>query len=164
MLPRPSSSSASSLNNWCVLCVCSACACACMCVCAILKFWMKKDYLCSVFGYSECIYSWLCCVETVCIPSTAPLWPVQFSFFNQSVTLPSCLQLCTQGDASQVIGPLTEGQRRNVAVVNSLYRLQQAVTKVGGSFCSTNPPARLEFKSQIQWVRNFSSHRPNEKC
>uniref|UniRef100_A0A8C4EHH9 Conserved oligomeric Golgi complex subunit 5 n=1 Tax=Dicentrarchus labrax TaxID=13489 RepID=A0A8C4EHH9_DICLA len=40
--------------------------------------------------------------------------------------------LCTQGDASQVIGPLTEGQRRNVAVVNSLYRLQQAVAKVGG--------------------------------
>uniref|UniRef100_A0A672YET4 Conserved oligomeric Golgi complex subunit 5 n=1 Tax=Sphaeramia orbicularis TaxID=375764 RepID=A0A672YET4_9TELE len=38
--------------------------------------------------------------------------------------------LCTQGDASQVIGPLTEGQRRNVAVVNSLYRLQQAVAKV----------------------------------
>uniref|UniRef100_A0A8C9WB29 Conserved oligomeric Golgi complex subunit 5 n=1 Tax=Scleropages formosus TaxID=113540 RepID=A0A8C9WB29_SCLFO len=37
--------------------------------------------------------------------------------------------LCTQGDASQVIGPLTEGQRRNVAVVNSLYRLQQAVDK-----------------------------------
>uniref|UniRef100_A0AAX7VHV9 Conserved oligomeric Golgi complex subunit 5 n=1 Tax=Astatotilapia calliptera TaxID=8154 RepID=A0AAX7VHV9_ASTCA len=37
--------------------------------------------------------------------------------------------LCTQGDASQVIGPLTEGQRRNVAVVNTLYRLQQAVTK-----------------------------------
>eukprot|EP00066_Takifugu_rubripes_P022163 XP_011611429.1 PREDICTED: conserved oligomeric Golgi complex subunit 5 [Takifugu rubripes] len=38
--------------------------------------------------------------------------------------------LCTQGDASQVIGPLTEAQRRNVAVVNSLYRLQQAVTKI----------------------------------
>uniref|UniRef100_A0A668AP31 Conserved oligomeric Golgi complex subunit 5 n=1 Tax=Myripristis murdjan TaxID=586833 RepID=A0A668AP31_9TELE len=37
--------------------------------------------------------------------------------------------LCTQGDASQVIGPLTEGQRRNVAVVNSLFRLQQAVSK-----------------------------------
>ncbi|KAG8005824.1 Conserved oligomeric Golgi complex subunit 5 [Nibea albiflora] len=37
--------------------------------------------------------------------------------------------LCTQGDASQVIGPLTEGQRRNVAVVNSLHRLQQAVAK-----------------------------------
>uniref|UniRef100_A0A3Q3WBS5 Conserved oligomeric Golgi complex subunit 5 n=1 Tax=Mola mola TaxID=94237 RepID=A0A3Q3WBS5_MOLML len=38
--------------------------------------------------------------------------------------------LCTQGDASQVIGPLTKGQKRNVSVVNSLYRLQQAVTKV----------------------------------
>uniref|UniRef100_A0A8C3G4K6 Conserved oligomeric Golgi complex subunit 5 n=1 Tax=Cyclopterus lumpus TaxID=8103 RepID=A0A8C3G4K6_CYCLU len=35
--------------------------------------------------------------------------------------------LCTQGEASQVIGPLTEGQRRNVTVVNSLYRLQQAI-------------------------------------
>nr|XP_012421892.1 PREDICTED: conserved oligomeric Golgi complex subunit 5 isoform X1 [Odobenus rosmarus divergens] len=37
--------------------------------------------------------------------------------------------LSTQGDASQVIGPLTEGQRRNVAVVNSLYKLYQSVTK-----------------------------------
>ncbi|XP_072509157.1 conserved oligomeric Golgi complex subunit 5 isoform X1 [Notamacropus eugenii] len=38
--------------------------------------------------------------------------------------------LSTQGDASQVIGPLTEGQRRNVAVVNSLYKLHQSVMKV----------------------------------
>uniref|UniRef100_A0A8C5VGE7 Conserved oligomeric Golgi complex subunit 5 n=1 Tax=Microcebus murinus TaxID=30608 RepID=A0A8C5VGE7_MICMU len=38
--------------------------------------------------------------------------------------------LSTQGDASQVIGPLTEGQRRNVAIVNSLYKLHQSVTKV----------------------------------
>ncbi|XP_015265030.1 PREDICTED: conserved oligomeric Golgi complex subunit 5 [Gekko japonicus] len=38
--------------------------------------------------------------------------------------------LSTQGDASQVIGPLTEGQRRNVAVVNSLYRLHQSILKV----------------------------------
>ncbi|XP_068022999.1 conserved oligomeric Golgi complex subunit 5 isoform X3 [Melanerpes formicivorus] len=38
--------------------------------------------------------------------------------------------LSTQGDASQVIGPLTEGQRRNMAVVNSLYRLHQSVQKV----------------------------------
>lgn len=51
--------------------------------------------------------------------------------FVISHTLPLFLQLCTQGDASQVIGPLTEGQRRNVAVVNTLYRLQQAVAKVG---------------------------------
>ncbi|NP_001366440.1 conserved oligomeric Golgi complex subunit 5 isoform 4 [Homo sapiens] len=41
--------------------------------------------------------------------------------------------LSTQGDASQVIGPLTEGQRRNVAVVNSLYKLHQSVTKVVSS-------------------------------
>lgn len=40
------------------------------------------------------------------------------------------VQLCTQGDASQVISPLTEGQRRNVAVVNSLFHLHQAVSKV----------------------------------
>lgn len=40
------------------------------------------------------------------------------------------LQLCTQGDASQVIGPLTEGQKRNVGVVNSLFKLYQAVAKV----------------------------------
>uniref|UniRef100_A0A8C6NUD6 Conserved oligomeric Golgi complex subunit 5 n=1 Tax=Nothobranchius furzeri TaxID=105023 RepID=A0A8C6NUD6_NOTFU len=45
--------------------------------------------------------------------------------------------LCTQGDASQVIGPLTEGQRRNVAVVNSLFCLQQAVTKVTGNTFQT---------------------------
>lgn len=49
------------------------------------------------------------------------------------MVIPFCvefLQLSTQGDASQVIGPLTEGQRRNVAVVNSLFRLHQSVTKV----------------------------------
>lgn len=40
------------------------------------------------------------------------------------------LQLSTQGDASQVIGPLTEGQKRNVGVVNSLFKLHQSVTKV----------------------------------
>ncbi|XP_044534981.1 conserved oligomeric Golgi complex subunit 5 [Gracilinanus agilis] len=38
--------------------------------------------------------------------------------------------LSTQGEASQVIGPLTDGQRRNVAVVNSLYKLHQSVMKV----------------------------------
>uniref|UniRef100_A0A8C5B909 Conserved oligomeric Golgi complex subunit 5 n=1 Tax=Gadus morhua TaxID=8049 RepID=A0A8C5B909_GADMO len=37
--------------------------------------------------------------------------------------------LCTQGEASQVIGPLTDGQRKNVAVVNSLFRLHGAVAK-----------------------------------
>uniref|UniRef100_A0A8C1IEG8 Conserved oligomeric Golgi complex subunit 5 n=1 Tax=Cyprinus carpio TaxID=7962 RepID=A0A8C1IEG8_CYPCA len=48
--------------------------------------------------------------------------------------------LCTQGDASQVIGPLTEGQRRNIAVVNSLFRLQQSVAKVISGL-ATFPPA-----------------------
>uniref|UniRef100_A0A670YZ28 Conserved oligomeric Golgi complex subunit 5 n=1 Tax=Pseudonaja textilis TaxID=8673 RepID=A0A670YZ28_PSETE len=37
--------------------------------------------------------------------------------------------LSTQGEASQVIGPLTEGQRRNVTVVNSLYKLHQSILK-----------------------------------
>ncbi|RXN00849.1 Conserved oligomeric Golgi complex subunit 5 [Acipenser ruthenus] len=38
--------------------------------------------------------------------------------------------LSTQGDASQVIGPLTDGQRRNVSVVNSLQQLFQSVGKL----------------------------------
>ncbi|KAJ7329585.1 hypothetical protein JRQ81_015759 [Phrynocephalus forsythii] len=41
--------------------------------------------------------------------------------------------LSTQGEASQVIGPLTEGQRRNVAVVNSLFKLYQSVLRVVSS-------------------------------
>uniref|UniRef100_A0A4W6EW20 Conserved oligomeric Golgi complex subunit 5 n=1 Tax=Lates calcarifer TaxID=8187 RepID=A0A4W6EW20_LATCA len=52
--------------------------------------------------------------------------------------------LCTQGDASQVIGPLTEGQRRNVAVVNSLYRLQQAVAKVGRNTACFSAAQRMQ--------------------
>uniref|UniRef100_UPI00359007C5 conserved oligomeric Golgi complex subunit 5 n=1 Tax=Myxine glutinosa TaxID=7769 RepID=UPI00359007C5 len=38
--------------------------------------------------------------------------------------------LSTEPDASQVIGPPTECQRRNVTVVNSLYHLHGAVSKV----------------------------------
>ncbi|XP_056429563.1 conserved oligomeric Golgi complex subunit 5 isoform X1 [Hyla sarda] len=49
--------------------------------------------------------------------------------------------LSTQGEASQVIGPLTEGQRRNVAVVNSLYRLHQSIQKVLISGQSSLPGA-----------------------
>uniref|UniRef100_A0A671VJQ2 Conserved oligomeric Golgi complex subunit 5 n=1 Tax=Sparus aurata TaxID=8175 RepID=A0A671VJQ2_SPAAU len=64
--------------------------------------------------------------------------------------------LCTQGDASQVIGPLTEGQRRNVAVVNSLYRLQQAVTKVGG--LGSCPAAAAEaLSSSLEGVQALMS-------
>ncbi|XP_054655848.1 conserved oligomeric Golgi complex subunit 5 isoform X1 [Dunckerocampus dactyliophorus] len=55
--------------------------------------------------------------------------------------------LGTQGDASQVIGPLTEGQRRNIGVVNSLYRLQQAVAKIISSLgpSLTAPAEALSF-------------------
>ncbi|XP_077120900.1 conserved oligomeric Golgi complex subunit 5 isoform X2 [Ranitomeya variabilis] len=49
--------------------------------------------------------------------------------------------LSTQGDASQVIGPLTEGQRRNVAVVNSLYRLHHSIHKMVVSGQSSLPAA-----------------------
>ncbi|KAJ4940008.1 hypothetical protein JOQ06_029439 [Pogonophryne albipinna] len=60
--------------------------------------------------------------------------------------------LCTQGECSQVIGPLTEGQRRNVAVVNSLYRLQQAVNKIvsGSGVCV--PPAAETLSSCLEAI------------
>ncbi|KAH3880912.1 hypothetical protein DPMN_004834, partial [Dreissena polymorpha] len=38
--------------------------------------------------------------------------------------------LCTDGEASQVIGAPTQGQSRNAAVVNTLYQLHIAVSKV----------------------------------
>ncbi|XP_075868389.1 conserved oligomeric Golgi complex subunit 5 [Nelusetta ayraudi] len=61
--------------------------------------------------------------------------------------------LCTQGDASQVIGPLTEGQRRNVAVVNSLHRLQQAVTKVISGLASCPPATAEALSSSLEGVQ-----------
>ncbi|XP_034719072.1 conserved oligomeric Golgi complex subunit 5 [Etheostoma cragini] len=63
--------------------------------------------------------------------------------------------LCTQGEASQVIGPLTEGQRRNVAVVNSLYRLQQAVTKIISGSCA--PAAAEAISSSLEAVQVLMS-------
>ncbi|XP_071395900.1 conserved oligomeric Golgi complex subunit 5 isoform X1 [Centroberyx affinis] len=65
--------------------------------------------------------------------------------------------LCTQGDASQVIGPLTEGQRRNVAVVNSLYRLQQAVSKVISGLGSCPPAAEQALSSSLEGVQALMS-------
>ncbi|XP_052679211.1 conserved oligomeric Golgi complex subunit 5-like isoform X3 [Crassostrea angulata] len=38
--------------------------------------------------------------------------------------------LITDGEASQVIGPCTPGQQRNVTVVNILYLLHQSITKL----------------------------------
>ncbi|XP_029318165.1 conserved oligomeric Golgi complex subunit 5 [Cottoperca gobio] len=58
--------------------------------------------------------------------------------------------LCTQGESSQVIGPLTEGQRRNVAVVNSLYRLQQAVAKIISGSVSCPPAAEEALSSNLE--------------
>ncbi|XP_068829172.1 conserved oligomeric Golgi complex subunit 5 isoform X3 [Capricornis sumatraensis] len=60
--------------------------------------------------------------------------------------------LSTQGDASQVIGPLTEGQRRNVAVVNSLYKLHQSVTKVVSSQSSFPPAAEQTIISALKAI------------
>uniref|UniRef100_A0AAY4D285 Conserved oligomeric Golgi complex subunit 5 n=1 Tax=Denticeps clupeoides TaxID=299321 RepID=A0AAY4D285_9TELE len=61
--------------------------------------------------------------------------------------------LCTQGDASQVIGPLTEGQRRNVGVVNSLYRLQQSVAKIVSSQTSFPPAAEQSLTASLEAVQ-----------
>ncbi|XP_060052379.1 conserved oligomeric Golgi complex subunit 5 isoform X2 [Erinaceus europaeus] len=60
--------------------------------------------------------------------------------------------LCTQGDASQVIGPLTDGQRRNVAVVNSLFKLHQSVTKVVSSQSSFPPAAEQTIISALKTI------------
>ena len=52
-------------------------------------------------------------------------------------------QLSTDGEASQVIGPPTPGQLRNTAIVNALYQLHQAVSKVGRyshAILSATPP------------------------
>ncbi|KAM9704884.1 conserved oligomeric Golgi complex subunit 5 isoform 2-T2 [Menidia menidia] len=65
--------------------------------------------------------------------------------------------LSTQGEASQVIGPLTEGQRRNVAVVNSLYRLQQAVAKIISGLGSCPPAAVEALSSSLEAVQVLMS-------
>ncbi|XP_041513912.1 conserved oligomeric Golgi complex subunit 5 isoform X1 [Microtus oregoni] len=60
--------------------------------------------------------------------------------------------LSTQGDASQVIGPLTEGQKRNVGVVNSLFKLHQAVTKVVASQSAFPSAAEQTIMSALKTV------------
>ncbi|KAL2102689.1 hypothetical protein ACEWY4_001857 [Coilia grayii] len=59
------------------------------------------------------------------------------------------------GDASQVIGPLTEGQRRNVGVVNSLHRLQQAVAKVISSQTAFPPAAEQALTAILEGVQTL---------
>uniref|UniRef100_A0A672T9Y1 Conserved oligomeric Golgi complex subunit 5 n=1 Tax=Sinocyclocheilus grahami TaxID=75366 RepID=A0A672T9Y1_SINGR len=65
--------------------------------------------------------------------------------------------LCTQGDASQVIGPLTEGQRRNIAVVNSLFRLQQSVVKVISGLGTFPPAAEQSLTASLESVQALMS-------
>nr|XP_047924497.1 conserved oligomeric Golgi complex subunit 5 [Anser cygnoides] len=63
--------------------------------------------------------------------------------------------LSTQGDASQVIGPLTEGQRRNVAVVNSLYKLHQSVLKVIANQSSFPAAAEQTITAALKTVHDL---------
>ncbi|ERE72722.1 conserved oligomeric Golgi complex subunit 5 [Cricetulus griseus] len=63
--------------------------------------------------------------------------------------------LCTQGDASQVIGPLTEGQKRNVGVVNSLFKLYQAVAKVVASQSSFPSAAEQTVTSALKTIHSL---------
>ncbi|XP_060929239.1 conserved oligomeric Golgi complex subunit 5 [Limanda limanda] len=65
--------------------------------------------------------------------------------------------LSTQGDASQVIGPLTEGQRRNVAVVNSLFRLQLAVSKIISGLGGCPAAAAEALSSSLEGVQTLMS-------
>ncbi|XP_048410241.1 conserved oligomeric Golgi complex subunit 5 [Stegostoma tigrinum] len=61
--------------------------------------------------------------------------------------------LSTQGDASQVIGPLTEGQRRNVAVVNSLYKLNQLMLKVLSTLTSLPSAAEQTIRTALETIQ-----------
>ncbi|XP_062928615.1 conserved oligomeric Golgi complex subunit 5 isoform X1 [Mobula hypostoma] len=61
--------------------------------------------------------------------------------------------LCTQGDASQVIGPLTEGQRRNVAVVNSLYKLHQSVLKMLSTLSSFPSAVEQTVRTALETIQ-----------
>ncbi|XP_038934049.1 conserved oligomeric Golgi complex subunit 5 isoform X1 [Rattus norvegicus] len=63
--------------------------------------------------------------------------------------------LSTQGDASQVIGPLTEGQKRNVGVVNSLFKLHQSVTKVVASQSSFSAAAEQTIMSALKTIHDL---------
>ncbi|XP_034019786.1 conserved oligomeric Golgi complex subunit 5 [Thalassophryne amazonica] len=65
--------------------------------------------------------------------------------------------LCMQADASQVIGPLTDGQKKNVAVVNSLYRLQQAVAKIISGLGSCPPAAGHVLSSSLEELQVLMS-------
>ncbi|KAK7476321.1 hypothetical protein BaRGS_00032439 [Batillaria attramentaria] len=60
--------------------------------------------------------------------------------------------LCTDGEASQVIGPATPGQTRNAATVNTLFHFHQAVTKVLGGLNSFPGEARASVEMSLEKV------------
>uniref|UniRef100_A0A8C6UG25 Conserved oligomeric Golgi complex subunit 5 n=1 Tax=Neogobius melanostomus TaxID=47308 RepID=A0A8C6UG25_9GOBI len=68
--------------------------------------------------------------------------------------------LYTGPDATQVIGPLTEGQRRNVSVVNSLQRLHQAVSRVRPRTLSSGPSPPELFLNMVLCVLMGNSVQP----
>lgn len=70
---------------------------------------------------------------------------------------PFGLQLITDGEASQVIGPCTPGQQRNVTVVNILYLLHQSITKV--TVCVVKNIKKINI-FQTQFQINFE----NDDC
>ncbi|KAJ0012378.1 hypothetical protein NQD34_016712 [Periophthalmus magnuspinnatus] len=61
--------------------------------------------------------------------------------------------LHTGPDATQVISPLTEGQRRNVAVVNSLQQLHQALLRILSGVSSCPAVAVEALSSSLQSVQ-----------
>lgn len=60
--------------------------------------------------------------------------------------------LCTDGEASQVIGPPTTGQTQNAATVNTLFQFHQAVTKVLGGLASFPDEARINVEASLEKV------------
>ncbi|XP_059152670.1 conserved oligomeric Golgi complex subunit 5-like [Physella acuta] len=60
--------------------------------------------------------------------------------------------LSTDGEASQVIGPPTNGQTRNVAVVNTLFQFHQAITKVLTSIAHFPDEAKSSIQASLESV------------
>ncbi|GFO07452.1 conserved oligomeric Golgi complex subunit 5 [Plakobranchus ocellatus] len=60
--------------------------------------------------------------------------------------------LSTDGEASQVIGPLTYGQTRNIGVVNTLFHFHQAVSKVLSGLTSFPSEAQSNIEVSMEGI------------
>ncbi|XP_071153138.1 conserved oligomeric Golgi complex subunit 5-like isoform X1 [Mytilus edulis] len=69
--------------------------------------------------------------------------------------------LSTDGEASQVIGPATQGQTRNQAVVNTLYLFHQSVTKVVTSLNNYSLEAIESIHKSLEGIVILMSHAIN---